>query len=149
MSAILPARSLPIPGSSVRSLPCCSRLRGRLRQALELARGAAIGAHAKLVLALDFQQFGGLVEHRSDFSVLHRHARTPATKKPPVRIAPHDCCDRLALVVFDLPLQAPGLVLQPPARPLEGIVDGEQQVGVPFVGGCGAPDIDLAALRQR
>ena len=38
------------------------------------------------------------------------------------------------------------LVLQLPARALEGIVDGEVQIGMPFVGLCGAVDVDFAAV---
>ena len=44
-----------------------------LRQAINGAGRAVISAHAKLVLALDFEQVGGLVEHRRDFGILYRH----------------------------------------------------------------------------
>ena len=80
MSAILPARSLPIPGSSDRSRPDFSRLADRLGQALDLARGTAVGADAKLVLSPDLKQFGGLVEHGSDFRILNGHVGDP--RKP-------------------------------------------------------------------
>ena len=76
MSAILPARSLPIPGSSDRSRSGLQQASRRFGQAFDLARGTAIGAHAKLVLALDLEEFGGLVEHRRDFGILHRHVGT-------------------------------------------------------------------------
>ena len=73
MSAILPARSLPMPGSSERSASVRQQAADALRQAFDGAGRAAIGAHAKLVLALDFQELGGLIEHRRDFGVLDRH----------------------------------------------------------------------------
>jgi hypothetical protein len=44
-----------------------------LRQAFDGAGRAMVGAHAKLVLAFDFQKIGGLIEHRRDFGVLYRH----------------------------------------------------------------------------
>jgi len=44
-----------------------------LWQAIDGARRAVIGAHTKLVLALDIQKVGGLIEHRCDFGVLYRH----------------------------------------------------------------------------
>ncbi len=46
-----------------------------LRQAFDRAGRAVIGAHAKLVLAFEFQQVGGLIEHRRDFGILYRHRR--------------------------------------------------------------------------
>ena len=46
-------------------------------------------------------------------------------------------------------LHAADLILQLPARPFEGIVDGEGEVGMSLVGLCGAVDIDFAAVRQR
>src|SRR5262249_28462449 len=42
---------------------------------LDDAGRAAIGADAKLVLALDLEEFRGLIEHGRDFCVLHRHGR--------------------------------------------------------------------------
>jgi len=36
-----------------------------------------------------------------------------------------------------------------PARPFERIVDGERQVGMPFIRVCGAIDIDFPAVRKR
>jgi hypothetical protein len=44
-----------------------------LRQAFDHAGGATVGADAKLVFALDLEEFRGLIEHRRDFCVLHRH----------------------------------------------------------------------------
>ena len=46
-----------------------------LRQAFDGARGAPIGAHAKLIFSLDFKEFCGLIEHRRDFRILHRHGQ--------------------------------------------------------------------------
>jgi hypothetical protein len=47
-----------------------------LRQALDRAGGTAVGAHAKLILPLDLEEIGGLIEHRRDFSILDRHSRS-------------------------------------------------------------------------
>jgi hypothetical protein len=44
-----------------------------LRQAFDGAGRFAISAHTKLVLAFEFQQVSGLIEHRRDFGVLYRH----------------------------------------------------------------------------
>ena len=44
-----------------------------LRQAFDHAGCAAIGAHAKLIFALDLKEFRGLIEHRRYFCVLYRH----------------------------------------------------------------------------
>jgi hypothetical protein len=52
-------------------------------------------------------------------------------------------------MVFHLPLQFANMILQLPARPLERIVDGERQVGMPLVGLRGAVDIDFPAVRKR
>jgi hypothetical protein len=52
-----------------------------LRQTLDGARRAVIGAHAKLVLALDLQEIGGPVEPRRDFGVLHRHRSRHLSKR--------------------------------------------------------------------
>jgi hypothetical protein len=41
------------------------------------------------------------------------------------------------------------LILQLPARPLEGVVDGECQIGMPLVGLRGTVDIDFAAVGKR
>ena len=49
----------------------------RLGQALDLARGTAVGADAKLVLSPNLEEFGGLVEHGGDFRVLNRHIEDP------------------------------------------------------------------------
>ena len=49
----------------------------RLGQALDDTRGTTIGADAKLVLSCDLEEFGGLVEHRCDFRVLHGHVEKP------------------------------------------------------------------------
>ena len=51
-----------------------------LGQALDLARGTAVGADAKLVLSPDLEQLGGLVEHGSDFRILNGHVGDP--RKP-------------------------------------------------------------------
>ena len=56
------------------------------------------------------------------------------------RIEPRDRSDRLALMQLHLALQPTRLVLQPPARPLEGVVDGERQIGVSLVGGGCVPN---------
>ena len=52
-------------------------------------------------------------------------------------------------MMFDLSLQAPGMILEPPTRPFESIVDGEQHIGVSLVGLCRAPDIDFTTVRER
>lgn len=52
-------------------------------------------------------------------------------------------------MVLHLSLQLANLILQLPARPLERVVDGERQVGMPLVGLRGAVDIDLPAVRKR
>ena len=44
-----------------------------LRQVSHGTGGAAVGAHAELVLALDLQEISGLVEHIGDLGVLDRH----------------------------------------------------------------------------
>ena len=49
MSPILPAKSLPIPGSSERSCPAASRLL-TLRERFDHARGISIGADAEWIL---------------------------------------------------------------------------------------------------
>ena len=49
------------------------------------------------------------------------------------RIEPRDRSDRLALVLLHLALEPARLILQPPARPLEGVVDRERQIGVALV----------------
>jgi hypothetical protein len=46
-----------------------------LRQALDDAGRATIGADTKLVLALDLEEFHGLIEHDRYFCVLHWHRR--------------------------------------------------------------------------
>ena len=46
-----------------------------LRQAFNGARRAPISAHAKLIFSLDFKELCGLIEHRRDFRVLHRHGQ--------------------------------------------------------------------------
>ena len=52
-----------------------------LRQAFDGAGGPVIGAHAKLVLAFDFEQVGGLIEHRHDFGILNRHRHEPSKRR--------------------------------------------------------------------
>ena len=51
--------------------------------------------------------------------------------------------------MLHLSLQLAYMILQLPARPLEGIVDGESQIGMPLVGLRGAVDIDFPAVRKR
>ena len=51
-------------------------------------------------------------------------------------------------MMLHLALQLANLILQLPARPLEGIVDGEVQIGMALIGLRGAVDIDLAAVRK-
>ena len=54
-----------------------------LRQAFDSAGRAMIGAHAKLVLAFEFQEIGGLIEHCRDFGILYRHRSwSPKTSMP-------------------------------------------------------------------
>ena len=50
---------------------------------------------------------------------------------------------------FTWPLQLANLILQLPARPFEGIVDGEVQIGMALIGLRGTVDIDLPAVRKR
>lgn len=54
-----------------------------LRQGFDNSCGAAIGAHAKWVLPLDLKELGGLIEHRRDFCVLHRHGSTLSAQHMP------------------------------------------------------------------
>ena len=67
----------------------------RLGQPLDDARGTAVGAHAKLVLSLNFKKFGGLIEHRRDFRVLHGHVGDP--RKPEFAIENIACLNRAEL----------------------------------------------------
>ena len=64
----------------------------RLGQALDRARGTTVGADAKLVLALDLQEFGGLIEHGGDFRILHGHVGDP--RKPFAIALSHGSRDR-------------------------------------------------------
>jgi hypothetical protein len=46
-----------------------------LRESLERARGTTISAHTELVLALDLEEIGGLIEHGGYFGLLNGHLR--------------------------------------------------------------------------
>ena len=87
MSAILPARSLPIPGSSDEIGFRRQQAADALRQTFDGTGGATIGAHTELVLALDFQEIGGLIEHRRDFGILYRHRHGPLNRRSCAMIA--------------------------------------------------------------
>src|SRR5262249_56918640 len=53
---------------------------------------------------------------------------------------------------LDMALHAPCMVLQPPPRALERVIQGHDRVGetiAGFFGSFGAPDIDFSALGQR
>jgi hypothetical protein len=52
-------------------------------------------------------------------------------------------------VLLHLSLQAADLILQPSSRMLEGIIDGKPNIGVAFVRGRCAPNIDFAPIRER
>src|SRR5271155_4632102 len=56
---------------------------------------------------------------------------------------------RRAVVLLHRALKPANVILQPAPRTLEGVVDGERQIGMPLVRRRGAADIDLAAVRQR
>jgi hypothetical protein len=58
-----------------------------LRQAFNGAGRFTISAHAKLVLAFEFQQVGGLIEHRRDFGILYRHRHEPSKRRSRATIA--------------------------------------------------------------
>ena len=64
-------------------------------------------------------------------------------------IEPYHRSNRGAFVVLHLSLQLANTILQLSARPLEGIVDSESQVGMSLVGLRGAIDIDFPAVRKR
>src|SRR6516225_3556695 len=62
---------------------------------------------------------------------------------------PDDRSDRLAFVFLYLALKPAYPILQLAARPFEGVVDGEGQIGIPLVRRRRAFDIDLAAVGER
>ena len=41
------------------------------------------------------------------------------------------------------------MILQPPARPFEGVVEGEGEIGVPFIRLRGALDIDFPSVNFK
>jgi hypothetical protein len=49
----------------------------RPRQTFYSTGCPAIGTDAKLILPLNFQEFGGLIEHRRNFRVLNGHRLNP------------------------------------------------------------------------
>jgi len=100
-----------------------------------------VGTHGETVecaiehaisMKIDFVAVGGLQESKLTGRVDGLHGR-----------------DRLTFVLFHLPLQAADLILQPPSRMLEGIIDGKRKIGVALVRRRGAPDVDFATIRQR
>jgi hypothetical protein len=56
--------------------------------------------------------------------------------------------DLVVGVLFDVPFETVGLLLQPPARVLEGVIDRESQVGMPLIGRRVPIGIDLPAIGQ-
>jgi hypothetical protein len=64
-------------------------------------------------------------------------------------IQSRDRSNRLALVLLHLVLEPPRMILQPSARPFEGVIDSERQIGVPLVCRRGAFDIDFPTVRKR
>ena len=65
------------------------------------------------------------------------------------RIKSHHRPGGRPLVTFHLTLGAAHLILKLSARVLEGIVDGECQIGMPLVGRRRPFNVHLAAVRQR
>ena len=65
------------------------------------------------------------------------------------RIKPRHRPGGRPLVMFHLTLGAAHLILKLSARVLEGIVDGECQIGMPLVGRRSLFNVHLAAVRQR
>lgn len=56
-------------------LTCLQHAFDTLRQTLDHPGGAPVGPDAKLVLPLDFEKLGDLIEHRRDFRVLNRQGQ--------------------------------------------------------------------------
>ena len=61
----------------------------------------------------------------------------------------YDPSDGLAFVMFHLTLRAAHLILKLPARVLESIVDGENQIGMPLICRWSSFHIHLAAVWKR
>src|SRR5664280_713472 len=64
-------------------------------------------------------------------------------------IEPHHRGNWQIFMVLHLSLQLANLILQLPARPFEGVVDGEVQIGMALIGLRGALDIDLPSFGKR
>ena len=69
-SSILFARSSPIP-AIFRSDPAESDRFDVVGQTFEIRSRSAIGAHAKRIRSLDFEQVGDLIEDESDLEISH------------------------------------------------------------------------------
>src|ERR1035437_8916343 len=52
-------------------------------------------------------------------------------------------------MMLHLSLQLASMILQLPARPFEGVVDGEIQIGMALIGLRGAVDIDFPSVGKR
>src|SRR5665811_2147059 len=61
-------------------------------------------------------------------------------------IEPHHRGNWQIFMVLHLSLQLANLLLQLPARPFEGVVDGEVQIGMALIGLRGAVDIDFPSV---
>src|SRR5215469_8116858 len=83
-----------------------------LRLALDDAGRAAVGAGAKLALALNFEEFRGLIEHGRDFCILHRHVGRP-TRRGLAPATSTPCC------VTRLPRRTRKI----PREPARGMID--------------------------
>ncbi len=64
---------LPDPGQFGQVGPNRQQVPHALREAFNGTGRPAVGAHAKLIVPLELEEIGSLVEHRRDFSVLDRH----------------------------------------------------------------------------
>ena len=62
---------LPMPGIASTCLGSAMSVFDLLRMVLDRLRGVAVGADAEGILAVDFEQVGGLVENVGDGLVVH------------------------------------------------------------------------------